>query len=61
MHLFSATKGGQGTRVPPCLLAWTLPSAEVLEIVDLDGRMGRFPHQLSGDEQQHVAVAYALA
>ncbi len=36
-------------------------SAEMLERVGLEDRMGHFPAQLSGGEQQRVAVARALA
>jgi putative ABC transport system ATP-binding protein len=38
-----------------------LPSAEVLELVGLGERMDHFPAQLSGGEQQRVAVARAIA
>jgi putative ABC transport system ATP-binding protein len=34
---------------------------KVLESVDLGGRLNQFPHQLSGGEQQRIAVARALA
>lgn len=37
-----------------------LPAAEVLDIVGLAGRMDHFPAQLSGGEQQRVAVARAI-
>jgi len=33
----------------------------VLELVNLDGKEERFPHQLSGGEQQRAAIARALA
>jgi putative ABC transport system ATP-binding protein len=36
-------------------------AAEVLDRVGLGTRLGQFPHQLSGGEQQRVAVARALA
>jgi putative ABC transport system ATP-binding protein len=36
-------------------------AAEVLERVGLGDRLNQFPHQLSGGEQQRVAVARALA
>jgi cell division transport system ATP-binding protein len=32
----------------------------VLELVGLDGKEGRFPHQLSGGEQQRVSIARAF-
>lgn len=35
--------------------------AEVLELVDLPGMEGRFPHELSGGERQRVGLARALA
>jgi len=35
--------------------------AESLHLVELDERMDHFPSQLSGGEQQRVAVARALA
>jgi iron(III) transport system ATP-binding protein len=35
--------------------------AEVLELVDLPGLGGRYPHELSGGQRQRVAVARALA
>ena len=35
--------------------------AEMLELVGMKGFGGRYPHQLSGGEQQRVAVARALA
>jgi putative ABC transport system ATP-binding protein len=37
-----------------------LPAAEVLDIVGLGDRMDHFPAQLSGGEQQRVAVARAI-
>lgn len=36
-------------------------AAQVLERVGLGGHLNQFPHQLSGGEQQRVAVARALA
>jgi len=38
-----------------------LPAAEALTLVGLGGRMDHFPAQLSGGEQQRVAVARAIA
>lgn len=38
-----------------------LPAAQVLEAVGLKDRMGNFPAQLSGGEQQRVSIARALA
>lgn len=38
-----------------------LPAAEALAMVGLAGRMDHFPSQLSGGEQQRVAVARAIA
>jgi putative ABC transport system ATP-binding protein len=38
-----------------------LPSGEVLDLVGLGARMDHFPAQLSGGEQQRVAVARAIA
>lgn len=38
-----------------------LPAAQVLEAVGLKDRMGNFPAQLSGGEQQRVAIVRALA
>ena len=32
----------------------------MLELVDLDGKEERFPHQLSGGEQQRVSIARAF-
>jgi cell division transport system ATP-binding protein len=32
----------------------------VLELVDLSGKMHRFPHQMSGGEQQRLAIARAI-
>ena len=34
---------------------------ELLELVQLDGLAGRYPHQLSGGQRQRVALARALA
>ena len=34
---------------------------ELLSYLDIDNRRGNYPHQLSGGEQQRVAVARALA
>ena len=34
---------------------------ELLELVQLDGLAGRFPHQLSGGQRQRIALARALA
>ena len=34
---------------------------EALELVDLSDRMGHFPAQLSGGEQQRIAIARAIA
>ncbi len=34
--------------------------AEVLQLMGLDGLLGRYPHQLSGGERQRVAIARAL-
>lgn len=34
---------------------------EVLQLVELDQRLGHFPSQMSGGEQQRVAIARALA
>ncbi|MGQ0586143.1 MAG: sulfate/molybdate ABC transporter ATP-binding protein [Gammaproteobacteria bacterium] len=36
-------------------------AAELLELVQLGGLAGRFPHQLSGGQKQRVALARALA
>ena len=38
-----------------------VPAAEILDRVGLGSRLNQFPHQLSGGEQQRVAVARALA
>ena len=38
-----------------------MPPEEALRLVDLDDRMNHFPSQLSGGEQQRVAVARAVA
>ncbi|MDX2275065.1 MAG: ABC transporter ATP-binding protein [Hyphomonadaceae bacterium] len=38
-----------------------LDAAEALELVGLGNRLGHFPSQLSGGEQQRVAVARAIA
>jgi putative ABC transport system ATP-binding protein len=38
-----------------------MPSAEALALVGLEERMNHFPSQLSGGEQQRVAVARAVA
>lgn len=38
-----------------------LDPAEAIEMVDLTDRMGHFPAQLSGGEQQRIAIARALA
>ena len=35
--------------------------AELLQLLELDGFAGRFPHQLSGGQRQRVAIARALA
>jgi len=43
------------------LSADPLPPAEVLEQVGLGERLGNFPAQLSGGEQQRVSIARALA
>lgn len=39
----------------------SIPAAEALSMVELSERQGHFPAQLSGGEQQRVAVARALA
>ncbi len=41
--------------------ATTVGAAEILEQVGLGRQVAQFPHQLSGGEQQRVAVARALA
>ena len=33
---------------------------QVLDVVGLGSKMGRYPHQLSGGEQQRVAIARSL-
>ncbi|MCL2579057.1 MAG: ABC transporter ATP-binding protein [Oscillospiraceae bacterium] len=38
-----------------------IPPAQLLEQVGLDGRGGHFPSQLSGGEQQRIAIARAIA
>ena len=38
-----------------------IPAAEILEKVGLGERMGNFPAQLSGGEQQRVSIARALS
>jgi putative ABC transport system ATP-binding protein len=38
-----------------------LPATEVLEQVELDGHLNKFPAQLSGGEQQRVSIARAIA
>lgn len=39
----------------------SLPAQDVLELVGLGGRLGNFPAQLSGGEQQRVSIARAIA
>jgi putative ABC transport system ATP-binding protein len=71
---FSALKTPAGESQPGTTQAWTIqpsapgerPSAyrdrvgEMLELTGLAGKPDRFPSQLSGGEQQRVAVARAL-
>ncbi len=38
-----------------------MPPAEALEMVGLSGRLDHFPAQLSGGEQQRIAIARAIA
>lgn len=40
---------------------WEQRARELLELVQIDALAGRYPHQLSGGEQQRAALARALA
>ena len=43
------------------MVATSMPPAEALRLVDLGERLDHFPSQLSGGEQQRIAIARAIA
>ncbi len=60
-HLLPTLTAAENIELLGELGAARRPAAEVLEAVGLADRAEHFPHQLSGGEQQRVAVARALA
>lgn len=60
-HLLPTLTAAENIELLGELGAARRPAAEVLEAVGLADRADHFPHQLSGGEQQRVAVARALA
>ena len=54
-------KPGSGLAARPDEPAIKARVTELLELVQLDGLAGRYPHQLSGGQRQRVALARALA
>ena len=57
----SRAKPGSGLAARPGEPAIKARVTELLELVQLDGLAGRYPHQLSGGQRQRVALARALA
>lgn len=62
-HLIGALTVAQNLRLAPALAGLPVEAArvrEVLAALDLDGRAGAYPHELSAGQQQRVAIGRAV-
>jgi putative ABC transport system ATP-binding protein len=60
-NLISALTARQNVALVSDLVRRSMPPEEALRLVGLEGRLDHYPSQLSGGEQQRIAIARAIA